>query len=40
MALQRGSLVVASVVAAAAVEVTAGARDAPVALMEVVRCYT
>ena len=40
MASQRGSPKVADVVAAAAVEATAGARDAQVALMGVVRCCT
>ena len=40
MASQRGSLDVAGVVAAAAVEATVGARDARVALVEVMRCYT
>ena len=40
LASQHGSPEVAGVVAAAAVEATTGMRDARVALMVVVRCYT
>ena len=40
MALQHGWPEVAGVAAAVAVEATAGARDARVALVEVVRCCT